>query len=115
MLWSGRLNPALARSRLLACVVLTITYVAAGRLGLFLALPPGYATAIFPPVGGGEDPRINGAGFGHMASDCGDDAAVLAAVQHASRRLRRCPTGMLDRRCARRADGTQVGTTGWPS
>jgi len=50
-----------------------------------------------------------------MASDCGDDAVVLAAVQHASRRLRRCPTGMLDRRCARRAEGTQVGTTGWPS
>ena len=51
MLWSGRLNPALARSRLLACVVLTVTYVAVGRLGLFLALPPGYATAIFPPAG----------------------------------------------------------------
>jgi hypothetical protein len=40
---------------------------------------------------------------------------VLAAVQHASRRLRRCPAGMLDRHCARRAEGTQVGTTGWPS
>ena len=51
MLWSGRLNPALARSRLLACVVLTVTYVAVGRLGLFLAVPPGYATAIFPPAG----------------------------------------------------------------
>ena len=51
MLWSGRLNPALARRHLLACVVLTGTYVAAGRLGLFLAVPPGYATAIFPPAG----------------------------------------------------------------
>ena len=57
-------------------------------------------------VSGGEDPRINGAGFGHLASVCCDDAAVLAAVQHASRRLRRCPAGMLDRRCARRAEGT---------
>jgi PAS domain S-box-containing protein len=51
MLWSGRLKPALARSPLLACVVLAVTYVIAGRLGLFLAVPPGYATAIFPPAG----------------------------------------------------------------
>ncbi len=32
----------------------------------------------------------------------GDDAVVLAAVKDASRRLRRRPSGVLDRRCARR-------------
>jgi cyclopropane-fatty-acyl-phospholipid synthase len=74
-----------------------------------------YPAKIRSAVGGGEDPRINGAGLWYSAPFCGDDAAVLAAVQHASRRLRRCPAGMLDRHCARRAEGTQVGTTGWPS
>jgi PAS domain S-box-containing protein len=52
MFWSGgTLSPALARSRILTVVSLTATYVIAGRLGLFLAVPPGYATAIFPPAG----------------------------------------------------------------
>src|SRR5439155_4095396 len=31
--------------------LMTIGYVVTGRLGLFLAVPPGYATAIFPPAG----------------------------------------------------------------
>ncbi|HEV8679982.1 MAG TPA: CHASE domain-containing protein [Stellaceae bacterium] len=31
--------------------LLVVLYVAAGRLGLLLAVPPGYATAIFPPAG----------------------------------------------------------------
>jgi signal transduction histidine kinase len=31
--------------------LLAALYVAAGRLGLLLAVPPGYATAIFPPAG----------------------------------------------------------------
>ena len=35
--------------------------------------------------------------------------AVLAAVKHASRRLRRWPAAMLDRSCARRLSRTQVG------
>lgn len=30
---------------------LAAAYIAAGRLGLLLAIPPGYATAIFPPAG----------------------------------------------------------------
>jgi PAS domain S-box-containing protein len=54
LFWSSArdtLNATPARSRFLACVVLTVTYVIAGRLGLFLAGPPGYATAIFPPAG----------------------------------------------------------------
>ncbi len=37
--------------RLLAGAALAFTYVIAGRLGLLLAVPPGYATAIFPPAG----------------------------------------------------------------
>ena len=52
MLWSGGdLNATLARRHLLACLVLVVAYVIAGRLGLLLAVPPGYATAIFPPAG----------------------------------------------------------------
>src|SRR5216684_2348033 len=32
-------------------IALTLVYVIAGKLGLLLAVPPGYATAIFPPAG----------------------------------------------------------------
>jgi signal transduction histidine kinase/integral membrane sensor domain MASE1 len=37
--------------RLLPYVGLIIAYVVTGRLGLLLAVPPGYASAIFPPAG----------------------------------------------------------------
>src|SRR5438128_1483819 len=41
-----------ARPRLLlACAALPVAYVISGGLGLLLAVPPGYATAIFPPAG----------------------------------------------------------------
>src|SRR6516225_1948102 len=40
-------------------------------------------------------------------------STVLAAVQTAARRLRRWPTASLDRGCARRSAGRQVGTKGW--
>lgn len=36
---------------LLLGLLLVAAYVASGRLGLLLAVPPGYATAIFPPAG----------------------------------------------------------------
>src|SRR5215467_15007343 len=36
---------------LLACLSLTIAYVASGKLALMLAIPPGYASPIFPPAG----------------------------------------------------------------
>src|SRR5205823_3428609 len=36
---------------LLVCTVLPVAYLISGRLGLLLAVPPGYATAIFPPAG----------------------------------------------------------------
>ena len=42
------------------CLVLIAAYVAAGRLGLLLAVPPGYATAIFPPAGIGAAAMIIG-------------------------------------------------------
>ncbi|PTU31650.1 hypothetical protein CJD38_10050 [Stenotrophobium rhamnosiphilum] len=45
----GALTPA--RWRLPALFVLTLAYVLSGKLGLLLAIPPGYATAIFPPAG----------------------------------------------------------------
>src|SRR5919109_328542 len=42
----------LAKQRLLIYyAVLPVAYVVSGRLGLLLAVPPGYATAIFPPAG----------------------------------------------------------------
>ena len=40
-------------------------------------------------------------------------STVLAAVQTAARRLRRWPAASLDRGCARRSTGGQVGTKGW--
>ncbi len=39
------------RPRLPACLFLMVAYVLSGKLGLLLAIPPGYATAIFPPAG----------------------------------------------------------------
>jgi integral membrane sensor domain MASE1 len=40
-----------ARRKLLIYVTLPLAYVVCGRLGLFLAVPPGYATAVFLPAG----------------------------------------------------------------
>jgi signal transduction histidine kinase/ActR/RegA family two-component response regulator len=40
-----------ARTPLLAYPLLTIAYVISGKLGLLLAVPPGYASPIFPPAG----------------------------------------------------------------
>lgn len=39
------------RSAILLGLLLVAAYAATGRLGLLLAVPPGYATAIFPPAG----------------------------------------------------------------
>ena len=39
------------RRRLLVYVLLPLAYVITGRLGLLLAVPPGYATAVFMPAG----------------------------------------------------------------
>ena len=36
---------------LVAGPLISLLYIASGRLGLLLAVPPGYATAIFPPAG----------------------------------------------------------------
>lgn len=41
----------LPHSRWVVCASLAIAYLATGRLGLLLAIPPGYATAIFLPAG----------------------------------------------------------------
>jgi len=35
----------------MAYLLLSSAYVVSGKLGLLLALPPGYASAIFPPAG----------------------------------------------------------------
>ena len=52
MIWPrlGR-NRQPAGTRVLPYAALALSYVIAGRLGLYLAVPPGYATAIFPPAG----------------------------------------------------------------
>ncbi|MBI3130339.1 MAG: CHASE domain-containing protein [Acidobacteria bacterium] len=42
---------ASAQGLLLQTCWIALAYVALGRLGLLLAIPPGYATAIFPPAG----------------------------------------------------------------
>jgi integral membrane sensor domain MASE1 len=39
------------RRQLLTYAVLPLAYVITGRLGLLLAVPPGYATAVFVPAG----------------------------------------------------------------
>ena len=39
------------KMELMAYLLLTIAYVVSGKLGLMLALPPGYASPIFPPAG----------------------------------------------------------------
>src|SRR5262245_66524391 len=44
-------DKAAARKLLLIYGALPIAYVIAGRLGLFLAPSPGYATAVFLPAG----------------------------------------------------------------
>jgi PAS domain S-box-containing protein len=52
MPWSTRkLVISSHRLRLLPCLMLAVAYAITGRLGLLLAVPPGYATAIFPPAG----------------------------------------------------------------
>jgi MASE1 len=52
MPWS-RHRPVISlhKRRLLTYLTLALAYVLTGRLGLLLAVPPGYATAIFPPAG----------------------------------------------------------------
>jgi integral membrane sensor domain MASE1 len=39
------------REKLLACLVLSVAYIVAGRAGLLLSVSPGYATAVFLPAG----------------------------------------------------------------
>lgn len=39
------------RMALMAYLLLAVAYVASGKLGLMLALPPGYASPVFPPAG----------------------------------------------------------------
>ena len=46
-----QLNPDGRARRLLAYALLTVVYVVTGKLGLMLALPPGYSSPIFPPAG----------------------------------------------------------------
>src|SRR5690349_17029494 len=52
-MWSRRMKDRNAPMRwwLLAYAVLPLAYVITGRLGLLLAVPPGYATAVFVPAG----------------------------------------------------------------
>src|SRR6202049_261860 len=47
----GRTPPSAARKPLLAHLALTLAYTASGKLALLLAVPPGYASPIFPPAG----------------------------------------------------------------
>src|SRR6516165_45836 len=40
-----------AKRRVFAYLSLTLAYIATGKLALMLAVPPGYASPIFPPAG----------------------------------------------------------------
>ena len=52
MLWAKRSISSRATTwPSLAYPLLTAAYVISGKLGLLLAVPPGYATAIFAPAG----------------------------------------------------------------
>ncbi|MDE2230213.1 MAG: CHASE domain-containing protein [Alphaproteobacteria bacterium] len=51
MLTIERIRSMATRRRVVAGCAIAAAYVASGRLGLLLAVPPGYATAIFPPAG----------------------------------------------------------------
>lgn len=44
-------KPVSNTTALMAYLLLTIAYLVSGKLGLMLALPPGYASPIFPPAG----------------------------------------------------------------
>jgi PAS domain S-box-containing protein len=46
-----RPHPSPWQRRVVSGITVALVYVIAGRLGLLLAVPPGYATAIFPPAG----------------------------------------------------------------
>jgi signal transduction histidine kinase/CheY-like chemotaxis protein/sensor domain CHASE-containing protein len=46
-----RAPPSVASRPLLAYLLLTLAYMATGKLALMLAVPPGYASPIFPPAG----------------------------------------------------------------
>jgi hypothetical protein len=50
MVQAGRLESKVRR-QLLLNVALPLAYVICGRLGLLLAMPPGFATAVFLPAG----------------------------------------------------------------
>src|SRR6516162_11892346 len=43
--------PSEARGRFFAHLSLTLAYIVTGKLALLLAVPPGYASPIFPPAG----------------------------------------------------------------
>ena len=43
--------PSEAGGRLFAHLSLTLAYIVTGKLALLLAVPPGYASPIFPPAG----------------------------------------------------------------
>jgi len=43
--------PGMGIRSLLAYLLLTVAYLVSGKLGLMLALPPGYVSPIFPPAG----------------------------------------------------------------
>lgn len=45
------LSLSVATQYIASIIVLALLYFVSGRLGLLLAIPPGYATAIFPPAG----------------------------------------------------------------
>ena len=51
MLGLGRVPSLMMHRRIAAGLALAVAYAVSGGFGLLLAVPPGYATAVFPPAG----------------------------------------------------------------
>src|SRR5215469_2605492 len=51
MLGLDRVPSLMVHRRIAAGLVLAVAYTVSGGFGLLLAVPPGYATAVFPPAG----------------------------------------------------------------
>ena len=51
VLCEGSIGSSVTRWKPIGYLSIVVAYVIAGRLGLMLAVPPGYASAIFPPAG----------------------------------------------------------------
>ena len=83
MLWAKRSISSRATTwPSLAYPLLTAAYVISGKLGLLLAVPPGYATAIFAPAGIAVAAQLSGLRLDAKQAPT-DTKEVRQAIAHA--------------------------------